>query len=678
MNAPAHTTGRILLVEDDPGLAMLLASLLTEAGHVCDTADTGALALQRLAAEPYDLALLDYALPDMAAMELIPVAKERGLLPPFLVLTGHGDERVAVELMKLGARDYQIKDASLLNRLAGIVARILEDLSTKRQLDQAETALKRSGAELAAIYDHAPVMMILVDSKGRVRRLNRAALEFAPPPHPQNHSFDVGTHLRCACMPCPDIQTGSSGECQDCPINKALAGLFTRGITQRRAEIKLRLTLKTKPEDYTLRLSTALVALQGESLGLLCLEDITEQKRTEELFRQSQKMDAIGQLAGGVAHDFNNLLTGTLMQLGLLMSDPALPDRYREPIRQLDEQAKRAAGLTRQLLLFSRRETMDVKPLDLNKVLENMVKMLRRILGEHIVMEFSWQTPLPPVLADVGMIEQVVMNLCVNARDAMPDGGTLNLSTVLAGAVAPTTPESTPAPYVQIRVTDTGCGMDRETLTHIFEPFFTTKAAGKGTGLGLAMVFSIVQQHRGWVEVQSAPGQGSTFLVYLPVSATALPQATATENSLASPSGRETLLVVEDEENVRTMTACVLRARGYQVLEAANGREALKVWAQHRAAIDLLFSDMIMPGGLNGMELAKVLQGEKPALKVIVFSGYSADIMDHPESQAVRAAYLAKPCTPTTIARTVRECLDGARTGHTEMLRKTTPAQTHA
>lgn len=660
MNAAAPASARLLLVEDDPGLATLLSTLLCETGHRCEVADSGARALERLQTESFDLALLDYALPDMAASELVPLARQRNLLPPFIVLTGHGDERVAVELMKLGARDYLIKDANLLHRLSGIVNRILEELRIKRQLDQTELALKQSGAELASIYDHAPSMMILVDAQGRIRRLNRAAIEFSPPRSPQELPSDLGEFLCCARDQGQILRCGSAPSCAACGIHQALGAVFQSGQTQRRIEVKLKLQLGNQPQERTLRLSTTPVGLQAEPLALLCLEDITEQKRVEELYRQSQKMEAIGQLAGGVAHDFNNILTGILMQVGMLRGDTALPERMRSPLEELEDQAKRAASLTRQLLLFSRRQAMDIKPADLNKLLENMLKMLRRLLGEHIDMEFCWQSPLPPVQADVGMIEQVVMNLCVNARDAMPKGGRLSLSTAVVELAFPPHPDTPPTPFVLLKVTDTGCGMDHATLARIFEPFFTTKEAGKGTGLGLATVFGIIKQHRGWIEVKSAPGQGSTFLVYLPVSTQQSPPSSGHENIRSTPRGHETILVVEDESNVRLMTANVLRNQGYRVLEAANGQEALNLWAQCGQTIDLLFSDVIMPGGLNGLELATCLRAQKPSLKVILFSGYSVDLLGGNLGAIPAIHYLAKPCTPSAMARSVRDCLDQA------------------
>ena len=392
--------------------------------------------------------------------------------------------------------------------------------------------------------------------------------------------------------------------------------------------------------------------------------DITERRRLEQEVRQAQKMEAIGRLAGGVAHDFNNILTAILMQVSLLQTDFLVPSTTQDALAELESQAKRAAALTRQLLLFSRREVAQVRPIDLNDLLDQMLKMLRRLLEEHITMEFDTQRSLPLVEADPGMIEQVVMNLCVNARDAMPKGGRLTIGTdavVIDDQYVRAHPEARAGQYVRLTVTDTGCGMNETTLLHAFEPFFTTKEIGKGTGLGLATAFGIVQLHRGWIEVSSAVDSGSSFRVYLPASTVEVSEPAAPQAGAGLPGGPETILVVEDDESVRRMVARVLKGRGYRVLEAANGVEALRLWKGRRAPIDLLFTDMVMPEGVSGLELCERLRAERPELKVIISSGYSDHLAAGGLAGREDIAYLPKPCAPDTLATTVRACLDAAR-----------------
>jgi CheY-like chemotaxis protein len=311
--------------------------------------------------------------------------------------------------------------------------------------------------------------------------------------------------------------------------------------------------------------------------------------------------------------------------------------------------------------MFSRRQIIQVKPVDLNEVLRNLLKMLRRVLGEAISLEFRNEARRLWIEADSGMIEQVVMNLCVNSRDAMmPGGGTLTIETrfVEFGAEAARThPDARPGKFVCLSVTDVGSGMDAIVMQRIFEPFFTTKEAGKGTGLGLATVYAIAKQHLGWIEVSSQVGKGTTFRVYFPEMVAAAP----VESEALDPQrlrGHETILVVEDEAAVRRMAVMSLQWFGYNVIEAATGPEAIRLWSRHQAEIDLLFTDMVMPEGMNGLDLAQRLRGTKPALKVIISSGYSTEIMESGVPAGLGIAYMPKPYEATALVRAVRKCLD--------------------
>ncbi|MBI5388531.1 MAG: PAS domain S-box protein [Verrucomicrobia bacterium] len=400
------------------------------------------------------------------------------------------------------------------------------------------------------------------------------------------------------------------------------------------------------------------------------VQDITEQKRAEQArtqleaqLRQAQKMEAVGQLAGGVAHDFNNILTVVLGNAGLLTDDASLTRENQDLARQIADAAARAANLTRQLLAFSRKQVMQVRPLDLNVVLGQILKMLQRVLGEQITLQCTYAPELPPVLADAGMVEQVIMNLAVNARDAMPKGGRLLVATEVR-QVSPEharrNAEARVGWFVTLTIADTGCGMESGTLARIFEPFFTTKEVGKGTGLGLATVYGIVKQHNGWVEVASEVGHGSTFTVYLEA---AHRKAEQEEQDVAFkdiPGGHETILLVEDDAPVRFLARSCLERCGYRVVEAAHGPEALKVWEEQRGQIDLLLTDVVMPEGMNGRELAETLRRAKPDLKVLFSSGYSRDILSAQTDLSANDAYLPKPYDPFILARTVRSCLDEA------------------
>ena len=391
--------------------------------------------------------------------------------------------------------------------------------------------------------------------------------------------------------------------------------------------------------------------------------DVTEMLNLEAQFRHSQKLESIGQLAAGVAHDFNNILTVIQGYSDCLLARCNGDNSTRSALKQISNASQRAAGLTRQLLMFSRKQLIQPKVLDLNSVLQNLANMLPRLLGEDVVLEAKYMSNLPRIEADTGMLEQVIMNLAVNARDAMPKGGKLLIATSSVDIdqdYVGQRPESRIGNFACLTVTDTGCGMDSKTLERIFEPFFTTKDVGKGTGLGLATVYGIVKQHEGWVEVISEVGVGTTFKVYFPGVAHTSDSAAETA-APAEPvrGGKETILLVEDEPVLRELVREVLNGYEYNVIEASTGVEALRVWDDHDGKVDLLLTDMVMPDGMTGADLATQLKKRKPDLKVIYTSGYSPDVLgrDFGNSDTL---FLSKPYLPPQLAQVVRQSLDTA------------------
>jgi PAS domain S-box-containing protein len=409
-----------------------------------------------------------------------------------------------------------------------------------------------------------------------------------------------------------------------------------------------------RPPDEEL---LAMFATVGSQIG-----QFIKRRRMEEQFRQSQKMEAFGQLAGGVAHDFNNILAVIMGYTSLLLENEDIEAGAKDEMRQVYAAGERAANLTRQLLTFSRKREMEAHPLDLNAVIANMIKMLGRIIGEDIKLQCNYASNLPTVQADEGMMEQVLMNLAVNARDAMAGGGQLIIDTrraVIDAAAVQRNPQARAGEFVCVSVRDTGCGMTPEIQARIFEPFFTTKGVGKGTGLGLATVYGIVQQHQGWQEVESQVGAGTVFKVFLPASTRAEAAAERAVAETKARGGSETILLVEDELALRTLARLVLQRHGYRVLEAGTGAEALAVWEQHDGKVDLLLTDMVMPEGMTGRELAKQLQTQRPELKVIYTSGYSLDAEGTAFRLRQTQAFLQKPYNPQKMIKLVRETLDG-------------------
>jgi len=387
--------------------------------------------------------------------------------------------------------------------------------------------------------------------------------------------------------------------------------------------------------------------------------DVTEQRHLEEQFRQSQKMEAVGQLAGGIAHDFNNLLTAILGNTQLLLRELPPGDSMRDDVEEIRKASERAASLTRQLLAYSRRQMLQPEVLDLNVVMAEMDKMLRRLIGEHIDLVAVFAPDLGRVRADPNQIEQVIVNLAVNARDAMPDGGKLTIGTAnvdLDESFAQAHLGSVPGSYAMLAVTDTGVGMDAAVRAHLFEPFFTTKEVGKGTGLGLATVYGIVKQSGGYISVYSEPGHGSSFKIYLPRIATpAEPPAAALKGGPAP--GSETVLVVEDEPAVLTLSRRALEAQGYVVLAASDADAALRVVERHGGMIHLLLTDVVMPG-LSGHELADRLTAQRPGIRVLYMSGYPGDAVVQHGTLPIGSAFLQKPFSPDGLARKVRDVLD--------------------
>jgi PAS domain S-box-containing protein len=397
----------------------------------------------------------------------------------------------------------------------------------------------------------------------------------------------------------------------------------------------------------------------------VALRDVSERVRADEerarlqsMLLQAQKMEAVGHLAGGVAHDFNNILTAMLMNVDALQGDRRLPADVREGLRELEDDSRRAASLTRQLLTFSRRQVMQVSRVELNELLANLLRMLGRLIGEAVTIELAPCDGRLWLQADPGMLEQAVTNMVVNARDAMPGGGRIALRTravAIDSMAAARNPEARVGPVVCLEVEDTGMGMDEDTARHAFEPFFTTKEVGKGTGLGLATVYGIVKQHDGWIELDTAPGRGTSLRLFFP--AEQAPAATLDDGDALRARGRgERVLVVEDEAGVRRTVVRTLTRLGYQVVEAASGAQALERWAE--AGADLLVSDMVMPGGMNGLELAERLRRERPGLRVLLMSGYSPDLADAEALERAAMHHLPKPFEARALARRVREALD--------------------
>jgi two-component system cell cycle sensor histidine kinase/response regulator CckA len=506
-------------------------------------------------------------------------------------------------------------------------------------------AAEESQARLTMAVEQAGESIVVTDTRGTIQYVNPAFERITG----YDRMEVIGQNPRI-------LKSGR----QDPEFYKVLWQILCRGEVWRG-------TFFNRRKDGTLYEEDAVISPVRDPSGrvvnyVAVKRDVTDVRRMEEQLRQSQKMEAVGRLAGGVAHDFNNLLTAISGYSDLLLHRLPEYSTLRRDVEEIRKAGDRAAALTHQLLAFSRRQVLQPKVLDLNAVVTNMGQMLRRLVGEDIALSTDLSPSLSRVNVDPGQIEQVIVNLALNARDAMPDGGRITIASAdaeLSHAYAAAHPEVRPGPHVLLSVADTGHGMDDETQAHLFEPFFTTKDRGKGTGLGLATVYGIVQQSGGHIRVNSAADRGTTFLIYLPrVEAAEDGEQGAVPSPLLRPSpGTETVLLAEDEEGVRRFAREILTGNGYKVLEAGNGREALLLSEAHRGEIHLLLTDVVMPK-MSGRELTERIRPLRPDLRILYMSGYIDDALLRRDVLEDGASFLQKPFTSEALARKVREVLD--------------------
>jgi hypothetical protein len=637
----------ILVVDDNDRLAALIEKYLRREGFGTAVATTGATALcyfDSVSTRVADLILLSLQLPDMTGEEFLQALQVRGESVPYIVLVEHGAEKRAAEQLRSGALDYLMKDGSLLELLPPVVRRAAEQLDRNRLLHEAEIAYKQLHRQHEHILEAAGEGICGLDLAGRITFVNPAALRMLGYENEELRGADLGVLAERPLA-------GANGQVRD-----ALAANTT---FRSHDQVFWRKDGSCFPIEFT----TTPMREHNQQIGsVFVFKDISQRRALEEQYRQSQKLQAVGQLAGGIAHDFNNLLTVVSGYSDLLAANPSLDGRAKDAVREVQAAADRAITVTRQLLAFARKQMLQPKPIDLNGVLAEIAKLIRRVIGEDIALVTRLAEGLAPVTADPGTLEQVILNLAVNARDAMPRGGTLTIKTsdvTVDVAAATVQPGLRPGRYALLTVADTGHGMDAQTKARIFEPFFTTKEVGKGTGLGLATVYGIVTAHGGHVDVQSTVGRGTTFRVFWPRAAGPVKQGSDHSLDLSVRGGTETILLVEDEDQVRGLARTVLDSYGYTVIEARDGVEAEQIGRRGREYLHLMVTDVVMPGGISGLDLATRLAPVRPKMRVLFMSGYADDVIAHRGVLDEDAAFLQKPFTGEVLARRVREVLDG-------------------
>jgi len=547
----------------------------------------------------------------------------------------------------------------IMEELKALRRRVAELEKLEADCKRLQSALKESEKKFQEFYDEAPVGYHELDTKGRIVRVNQKELQML------GYTLEEMTQK--------PIWTFFVEEemIRHVTLAKIAGDVSFHDTFERTFRRKDGTTLPVLVEERVIRDKT------GQILGIRStVEDITERRRTEEALRKSeeqlrqwQRVEAIGRLAGGVAHDFNNLLMTIKGCSELLLNEFDRRDPRREEVEEIRKAADRATSLTRQLLAFGRRQVLQPQVLDLNSIVMNMDKMLRRLIGEDIQLITVLEPELWSVKVDPGMIEQVIMNLAVNSRDAMPNGGKLTIETtnvIHDEEYASHHISVKPGYYVMLAVSDTGHGMDKETQSHLFEPFFTTKEKGKGTGLGLSTVYGIVKQSGGNIWAYSEPGHGTTFKIYLPrVEKTARAYRPRVGPS-AAPGGSETILLVEDEEAVRSMVSKTLQNKGYTVVEARHGNEAIEICQRYQGPIHLMVTDVVMPQ-ISGRELAERLAPMRPEMKILYMSGYPDNTIVHHGVLEPGTAFLQKPFSLNALELKVREVLDTPRPGMREL-----------
>ncbi len=619
---------RVLIVDDDPQMLRTITDILRMNGYAPSGATTGSGGLELAAKMDHSpaIALVDLSLPDMDGIEVVARLHALSAMTQVVILTGNASVDSAVRALREQSYDYLIKPVQPDHLLA-----TLERAGERSYRRRAEEGMRESEERMRQIFAHVSDALFIVDDSGTILDANPAATTLT------GKALD---DLRST--PLADVLPELDGE--DVSVGQPRLTNSLAGSTATRV----------------LDIQSARFA---PGVRVYTVRDLTKQRQLEEELTQSRKMDAIGQLAGGVAHDFNNLLTVIMSYSSLLLGDIEATDPRRQDVQEISDAAERAAALTGQLLAFSRKQVMHTRPISINAVITGVEKMLRRLIGEDIELVTSLGDSLHLVNADPGQLEQVIINLAVNARDAMPNGGKLSIATSNA-EIPPDSRRKNVAKsengHVMLAVTDTGIGMTREIQQRVFEPFFTTKEQGKGTGLGLATVYGIVTQSGGEVHLHSQPNKGTTFRLFFPALATAAESVPAVAETSAVPRGDETVLIVEDDAALRALAARVLEASGYKVLLARNGVEALALCAGYDGKIDLVASDVVMPE-MSGRPLVEKLAETRAETKVLFMSGYTDDDVMRRGVLDGRTAFLQKPFTATQFATKVRDVLDKPR-----------------
>jgi PAS domain S-box-containing protein len=638
---------QVLHLEDDPADAELVQARIAEAGFACRI--TNARMREEFEAALHDggmdIILADYQLPMYDGMAALRLVLEVCPDVPFIVVSGTMGEEAAIDALTHGATDYVLKQN--LSRLVPAVQRALQEARNQRERRQAEQALEQSEVKMRCILDSVDEGFIVIDHGYCILSANRAFLNLTNLSEDQVIGRPCHEILRHTTRPC--FESG-----QECPVKHT----FDTGSAYHASYMH---EDASGTQSYLELKSYPIVDAAGTVTSVIeAVTDVTEKRRFQEQLVRTQKMESIARLAGGVAHDFNNMLSVIIGHTELAMEQVASSDPLFADLQEIRTAARRSASLTRQLLAFARKQTISPRGLDLNRVVADILNMLRPLIGEDINLDWRPGEGVWPVKMDPSQIDQILANLCINARDAIAGVGSITIQTerITCGPDhCDQHQEFVPGEYALLTVSDNGSGMDPETLSKIFEPFFTTKGIGQGTGLGLATVYGIVKQNNGFVDVDSNPGHGTTFKIYLPRHTAADTEETKHGHAAATPGGHETILLVEDEQSILKMTQSMLEKMGYGVLAASTPGEAIRLANAHDGDIRLLLVDVIMPE-MDGHDLAGQVAPLYPDMVCLFMSGYSGDVIANHGVLDEGLHFIQKPFSMQELAAKVREVLD--------------------
>ena len=632
---------RVLLLEQNQDDVELSLRALTHDGFSVesDGAWTSEEFEQKVHDNSYDVVLADYQLAGWTGIDALRMIERLGLNLPLILVTGMLGEERAVQCIKLGAADYVLKDQLL--RLPTAVRHALEQKAAREESARNTRAREESAANFRFLFAKNPIPMMLCDRETlRYLEVNDVCVE------QYGYSREEFLQMRATDIRTPEETARLAEFLRQDVIQPTHAGIWKH-------RTKNGQTIETEIMLHHMDFA-------GRPAWLIAAINVTEKRGLEAQLWQAQKFEAIGQLAGGIAHDFNNMLGAILGWIELGIDESAKHPSLQGYFRKVQHQAERAAVLTKQLLAFGRRQILEPRNIDLNRSIRDVTGLLGKVIGSDIELSLALAENLPVVKADPAQTEQVIMNLCLNARDAMPHGGKLEVRTVRAeidDSSHQFHKEAKTGSYVQLSVCDTGTGMDAATILRIFEPFFTTKEIGKGTGLGLAVVYGIVKQHGGFIHVDSELGQGTQFHVFFPAAGNEEVTKPKIAPHTSIRGGKETVLIVEDHDGLCEIASTTLEGLGYRVRIARDGEEAVREFQAHRNEVALVLLDVMLPK-LSGLEVYDYINGERPDVPVLFVTGYSADTEMLHSIQRRNLPLLQKPYGPRDLALRVRDALD--------------------